>query len=255
MKNFLLSAIALIAGTALATAADLPRNAVPVAPVAAIPAFSWTGFYAGVHGTWIRGKGEAVRTDLSGASPDAIPARASLSDTGLGGGAQIGYLWDLGSLVAGVEADLTAMDVGRTRSSVGVQGSFSLRTDLSSEMDLFGSVKGRVGLALPSLVPFVERSLVYVTGGLAIARIESQGQITVTPPGVGPHASSEDWKTGFVIGGGTEHMLTQHVSLKTETLYYNLEDETLRLTRAGDRTNYRFENHGWISRIGVNVRF
>ncbi|MXQ13543.1 outer membrane protein [Microvirga makkahensis] len=255
MKSLFLSLSALIAGTAMASAADLPYRAAPVAPVPAVAAVSWTGFYAGVHGAWLRDEGEALRTGLSGVSPGAIPARAGLSDSGLGGGAQIGYLWDFGSLVAGLEADLTAMDVGRTRSFEGVEDPFSLRTDLSSQMSLFGSVKGRLGLAMPSLVPFVERSLVYVTGGLAYARIEHRSQITVTPPGVGPQASSDGWKTGFVLGAGTEHMLTDSVSLKTETLYYNLEDETLTLTRAGDQARYRLENDGWISRVGVNVRF
>jgi hypothetical protein len=38
-------------------------------------------------------------------------------------------------------------------------------------------------------------------------------------------------------------------------LYYNLEDETLMLLRAGSQAEYRFENDGWISRVGVNVRF
>ncbi|MEZ0167545.1 outer membrane protein [Microvirga sp. TS319] len=62
-------------------------------------------------------------------------------------------------------------------------------------------------------------------------------------------------KTGFMIGAGTEHRLTQNVSLKTETLYYNLEDETLTLARSVSQATYRFKNDGWISRIGLNVRF
>ncbi len=255
MKRLFLSVSVLLAGTALAAAADLPGRAGPAAPVVVVPAFSWTGFYAGVHGAWIRDEGEAVRTGLSGVFPDALPSRAGLSDSGPGGGAQIGYLWDFGSLVAGLEADLTVVDLERARSDGSVDGPFSLRTDLSSQMSLFGSVKGRLGLALPGLVPFVERSLLYVTGGLAYARTEHRGQITVTPPAVGPQAGGEGWKTGFVIGAGTEHALSKSVSLKAETLYYDLEDETLTLARAGDRALYRFENDGWISRVGVNVRF
>jgi outer membrane immunogenic protein len=79
--------------------------------------------------------------------------------------------------------------------------------------------------------------------------------ITVTPSGVGPQGSSNEWTTGFVIGAGTEHMLTQSVSIKSETLYYNLRDDSLTLARAGDQAVYRFKNDGWISRVGVNVRF
>lgn len=255
MTRLLLSLSALIAATSMACAADLPQRAVPLPPAPAAAAVDWSGFYAGVHGAFLRDDGKAVRTGLSGVSPGVLPARAGLSDSGFGGGAQIGYLWDFGRVVAGLEADLTAMDVGRHRGSVGVEGPFSLDTDLSSRMSLFGSLKGRLGLALPGLVPFVERSLVYVTGGLAVAQIEHRGTITVAPLGLGPEASSDGWTTGFVIGAGTEHRLTPTVSLKTETLYYDLGDETLTLARAGDQARYRFDNDGWISRVGLNVRF
>ncbi|WP_134497368.1 outer membrane protein [Microvirga pakistanensis] len=255
MKRLLLSLSALIAGTSVSAAADLPGRAAPVAPVLPAAALSWTGFYAGVHGAWIRDAGEAVRTSVLGVSPAALPARAGLTDTGLGGGAQIGYLWDFGRLVAGVEADLTVLDVGRSRSFEGEEAPFALRTDLSSQMSLFGSVKGRLGMALPGVLPFVEGSLVYVTGGLAMARIERQGRITVEPVGLGPQASHEDWRTGFVVGAGSEHRLTPTLSLKTETLYYNLQDDTLTLARSASQASYRFKNDGWISRVGLNLRF
>jgi outer membrane immunogenic protein len=255
MKSLVLSLSALIATTAATAAADLPGRAALLPPVPAVLPVSWSGFYAGVHGAWISDSGEAERSTVSGVSADALPTRLGLSNSGLGGGAQIGYLWQFGSLVAGLEADLTAMDVGRSRSSVGADGTVALRTDLSSQMDWFGTVKGRLGVTMPGLLPIVQQSLYYVTAGLAYAQVEHQGQITVTPTGIGPQVSSDEWTMGFVVGGGTEHMLTQNISIKTETLYYNLDDEKLTLARAGDQAVYRFQNDGWISRVGVNVRF
>ncbi|WP_414475511.1 outer membrane protein [Microvirga sp. M2] len=216
---------------------------------------SWSGWYLGAHGAWLGDSGEAVRTDAAGVAPAALPARAGLRASGLGGGAQVGYLWQVGEVVAGLEADLSALDVGQGRSSLGVDGPFALRTDLSSQLRWFGTLKGRVGLVLPSLAPFVASSLVYVTGGLATAQIEHQGAITVVPPGVGPAARRTGWRPGFVVGAGAEHRLTPSLSLTSETLYYKLADETLTLARAGDRVGYRFKNDGWISRIGLNVRF
>jgi len=255
MKSLFVSLSALIAMTTVASAADLPGRAAPLPPIQAVPTLTWSGFYAGIHGAWISDKGEAERIGLSGVSPAALPTRLGLSDSGLGGGVQVGYLWDFGSLVAGLEADLTAMEVGRSRSFDGVDGAFGLRTDLSSQMSWFGAVKGRIGVSMPSLLPVVQQSLLYVTGGLAYARIEHRGQVTVTPPGVGPQAHSNDWTAGYVLGAGTEHRLTQAVSIKSETLYYNLGNETLTLARAGDQVSYRFKNDGWISRVGLNVRF
>jgi outer membrane immunogenic protein len=254
MKTLLLSASALIALTSLAAAADLPSRSAVAVPEAA-PVFSWSGFYAGVHGAWFRDDGEAVRFGLTGVPADVVPARVGLSDSGLGGGAQIGYLWQFGRFVAGFETDLSLLDLERTRSFESDLGGATLRTDLSAQMNLFGTVKGRLGVTLPSLLPMVQQSLLYVTGGLAYAQVERQGQITVSPLGLGPQASRDDWKLGFVIGGGTEHALTSNVSIKTETLYYRLADEKLTLARAGAEAVYRFNNDGWISRVGLNVRF
>jgi outer membrane immunogenic protein len=59
-----------------------------------------------------------------------------------------------------------------------------------------------------------------------------------------------------VVGGGTESAITNNISIKTETVYYNLEDETVTTNViAGSRARYRFENDGWISKVGLNVRF
>lgn len=255
MKRLVLSLSALIATAAVASAADLPGRVAPVPPIQAVPTVTWSGFYAGVHGAWIGDTGDAERTGLSGVSPAALPTRLGLSDSGLGGGAQVGYLWDFGRLVAGLEADITGLDVGRSRGFDGVDGAFALRTDLSSQMNWFGTVKGRVGVSMPGLLPVVQQTLFYVTGGLAYAQVERQAQITVLAPGVGPQARSDEWIAGFAIGAGTEHMLTRTVSIKSETLYYDLQDETLTLARAGDQVSYRFRNDGWISRVGLNVRF
>jgi opacity protein-like surface antigen len=140
MKFLLLSAAALIAGTALAAADDLPYRAAAVPPVIVNPTFNWTGFYAGAHGAWIRDDGDAVRSGLAGVPAISVPSRAGLSDDGLGGGGQIGYQVQFGSLVAGLEADFTLADVGRTRSSVNPASAdpacgCTAVTELSSEMN------------------------------------------------------------------------------------------------------------------------
>ncbi|MEZ0167549.1 outer membrane protein [Microvirga sp. TS319] len=260
MKFLLLSAAALMAGTAVAAADDLPNRVSTVTPVIAQSAFNWTGFYAGVQGAWIRDDGDAVRTGLAGVPAISVPNRAGLGDNGLGGGGQIGYQMQFGSLVAGLEADFTLTDVGRSRSSVNPASAdpacqCTATTTLTSEMNSFGSVRGRVGVAMPSLGTFFDRTLLYVTGGLAYAQIEHRGQIAVTPPGIELQTVRDDVKMGFTVGAGTEIALTQNVSIKSETLYYNLGDERLTLARAGDQAVYRFKNDGWISRVGANVRF
>jgi outer membrane immunogenic protein len=264
MKAPLLAAV-LAALAVPAAAADRPGRAValPPAPVIAAESFGWSGFYGGVHGAWIRTDVEALRT---GAAPaGAFPRRTGLGDDGLGGGGQVGYLMQWGDTVAGLEADITAVDIGRTRVARDtipalppVFPALTVATRLGSGMDMFGTVKGRIGFSLSGFLPFVQHSMVYATGGLGYADIQNRVQVSATGPGIGTAsigARRDDMSVGFVVGGGTENALTSTVSIKTETLYYNLEDERVTLRRPGVRIGHRFENDGWISRIGLNVRF
>ncbi|MDQ4136927.1 MAG: outer membrane beta-barrel protein [Pseudomonadota bacterium] len=264
MKAVLLASAAFIGLAAHARAADLPSRAVDLPPAPAIaPVFVWNGFYAGVHGVWIRNDVDATRTTFAPAG--TIPRRQNLDDDGFGGGGQVGYLMQWGDTVAGLEADITVTDVGRTRtSSFTVPGlppfipPVAIATRLGSDMDFFGTVKGRVGFSFPSFLPAFQQSMVYVTGGLGYADIDNRMRISASAPGVGSvsfGARRDDTKVGFVVGGGTESAITSTISIKTETLYYNLEDETVAVRRGGARVGYRFENDGWISRIGLNVRF
>ena len=49
MKKILLSSVAFLGFTAGAMAADLPSRAAPAPMIAAVPIFTWTGFYVGVN--------------------------------------------------------------------------------------------------------------------------------------------------------------------------------------------------------------
>src|SRR3954465_291286 len=49
MKKLLLSTVALAGLTAGAMAADLPARRMAPAPFAAVPVFTWTGFYVGAN--------------------------------------------------------------------------------------------------------------------------------------------------------------------------------------------------------------
>ena len=106
MKKLLLSSVALlgIAGFAAgATAADLPSRQ-PV--MAAIPIFTWTGFYVGVNA------GFGFNTNDEDVFVPGIGFVGSNNDGGFVGGAQIGYNYQIGQLVIGVKTDLQYADLG-----------------------------------------------------------------------------------------------------------------------------------------------
>jgi outer membrane immunogenic protein len=112
-----------------ASAADMPVKAPMMAP-----AFSWTGFYAGVHagGSWSAGDDpDYTLTDPTAGAPFTsrnfawcgapagvvnVPVtspnpfdiqKTCNNDSSFLGGAQIGYNWQTGSIVYGVEADVS----------------------------------------------------------------------------------------------------------------------------------------------------
>src|SRR5215469_8215608 len=117
MRKLLLAA-ALVAFTSGAYAADMPYKA----PPAPLPAPSWTGWYIGINGGGAWGQVDPGAAD---AGPDnffaignvgAVKAGAGTHfDTsgGLAGG-QIGYLYQVGPAILGVEAAFYWSDVSGT---------------------------------------------------------------------------------------------------------------------------------------------
>lgn len=136
MKKILLSSVALIGFTAGAMAADLPaRRMAPVAPFAAVPVFTWTGFYAGVNAGYgfssrnnngffgdnltapAVGGGAVAVTQAGGGSFFGTNGRDRNRDGFVGGG-QIGYNYQFtpgSGFVVGVEGDIQYADFGRNR--------------------------------------------------------------------------------------------------------------------------------------------
>src|SRR5208282_2368429 len=75
-----------------------------------------------------------------------------------------------------------------------------------SEMDYFGTVRGRIGYAF-------DKALVYGTGGFA------WGNVTNSVPGF----SVSETQTGWVVGGGVEYKLAPNWSGKIEYQYMDLD--------------------------------
>ena len=151
MKKILLTTTALIAlGMAPAAAADLGARPYTKAPAAAIAINNWTGFYIGAMG----GYAQENSSDLGRLSG------------GFAGGT-VGYNWQNGNLVFGLEADAAWADVGAT---VGILAGLVSVNDTIRSM---GTVRGRVGYAF-------DQVLLYGTGGYAWA----DNRITATALGV-----------------------------------------------------------------------
>ena len=152
MKKYLLASVAalgLVAAGA-ASAADLPSRKGPVvAPAYIPPVFTWTGFYVGANAGYAWGNVNAGDAFFSGRT-------VSIGDIdGFIGGGQIGYNYQIGQFVVGLEADLQGADLSAT-SGFGDR----VRTDY------FGTVRARLGFA-------VDRWMPYITGGWAYGNVKT----------------------------------------------------------------------------------
>src|SRR5918995_6170983 len=147
----LLAATALTtAGLTAASAADLPVRAAPPPIYAAPPLFPWTGFYAGVNAGW--GWRDSDREPVFLAPGPGIPAGLAGTlifnnndDGGFTGGGQIGYNYQIGSFVVGLETDIQWADTDQNIDAVfipatGFVGTFVPGVFNSNAPEWWGSV-------------------------------------------------------------------------------------------------------------------
>jgi outer membrane immunogenic protein len=286
---------ALSVSSAAAIAADMSLPPRPYAPYA--PAYyhsavvsEWTGFYIGLSAGGGFGLG-GINNNLtsafcfvgagcdqaSAAATATVPGKFATHPSGFIGGGQIGYNYQMGWFVWGVEADFSGADISgsdsKTVTATVVDTSTMPATTIvntisataNQKLDWFGTLRGRVGF-----VPFTPL-LVYATGGLAYGHVSTDTTLseTATVPGVctcsaTSTASTSSTQFGWTGGGGVEWMFAPHWSLKAEFLYYDLRTVSTNMTLVqlnggvpfttigiGSTANVR----GDIARGGINYRF
>ncbi|KMO36984.1 hypothetical protein VQ02_14440 [Methylobacterium variabile] len=249
-------------GAHLASAADLPARQVVIAPPPA-PILTWTGFYAGAHLGAIL---DDSRVSLlpSGAfltpafvagnplrSPSFRNTRADVT-----GGGQVGYNLQFNQFVVGVEADVghgistdTAFNIALSAPLV---GRFS--GTVRSELNFYGTVRGRVGYAF-------EQLLVYGTGGFAYGDVKTSTNVVFSASGDNYVGNAARLQTGYTYGGGIEYKFTPAVSVRAEYLHVDLG--STRSTSAvpagfaavGVTYDTRRRTAFDVARVGLNYQF
>jgi outer membrane immunogenic protein len=254
-----------------AYAADPAARAAP--PVLAAPVFTWTGFYLGanVGYAWSPSTG-----DLDGFTPGSaanavqfgnnVPRTFDLQREGVVGGVQLGFNFQNGAFVWGVEADAQAADLSES-SVVSLPGSgfvpavstfFVPSTSTAkAEIEWFGTLRARLGYAPANWAS--GRLLFFVTGGLAFGETNHAAQVFFVPPVTGQAIGVDRTDFGWTAGAGVEYAFTDALSVKAEYLYVNLGDETFtvidRIQFPNDALFYRFDAEAHVVRAGLNFRF
>jgi len=197
MKKFSIIGLAVLGLASQASAADMAVKARPVPPPAPLPViYNWSGFYIGANGGW--GQAHAC-VDL--VTPGGTFADGCRDATGGVAGGQIGYRWQTGQFVFGVEGQGDWADLSRSRVSL-----FNPAVSETAKVDAFGLFTGQIGYAWNA-------ALLYVKGGGAVT--SNRFDVFSTATGVGL-ASSTSTRWGGAVGVGFEYGFAPNWSVGVE---------------------------------------
>jgi outer membrane immunogenic protein len=207
MKRILLTSASLsvLAVVSPAFAADLPYAK---APQAIQSVYDWTGTYIGVFGGG--GFGNHNVNNSSGTSSSFTDFTANYSSTGGVAGGEVGYMWQSGHYVVGVEGDLFWSGIkGNDAAQFNAAAFPGVGAIDADSLRWGGTLRARGGIA-------VDRWLLFFTGGYAFGNI----QHTNTTPG-GAIDQFNVQANGLTAGAGFSYALTDNVIGKFEYRYYN----------------------------------
>jgi outer membrane immunogenic protein len=232
-------------GVGTAFAADMYGGGSKDRSVYAAP--GWSGWYAGVNGGGWYANTPDVNYFAVGAG--LVATSTGLEGRGGFGGGQIGFNWQQGQLVYGLEADIQG---------AGIQSKiqFSSPDDVNAgrgkdELVFFGTVRGRLGYAFGS-------TLLYATGGFAYGDVHRSVDIFAGSE-VGATFARNRTDVGFAVGGGIEYKFTPAWSVKVEYQLIDLGSEELMGTApaAGGISTYTngLDETYHTARVGVNYQF
>ncbi|WP_084788606.1 outer membrane protein [Bradyrhizobium sp. Cp5.3] len=264
-----------LALTQVASAADFPVKATAYEAV-----YNWTGFYAGVNvgGGWGRSSVDASFDPRSRFDTAVANSTSGRISGGLGG-LQAGYNMQINRLIFGVETDIQATgQQGKGQSTASLTSPneclapcvqppptvTNAPLNHSQSLPWFGTLRGRIGF-MPS-----DRSLFYVTGGLAYGEIDASTTLTVAPqvclapctpnPGGSITSNFGQAKLGWVVGAGFESALVGGWTGKIEYLHLDFGSISSGLTQVAIwpfvgtlQASSRLTDD--IVRVGVNYRF
>ncbi len=231
------TAIAL-AGSAIA--ADLPSRRAPAPYIAPPPVFTWTGFYIGLNA------GAGFKINNNNNNNFLFGGNNNGNNVAFVGGGQIGYNWQTGPIVFGLETD------AQYRSSFGGNNNnFAFIGGNNSRNDGFlGTARARIGYSITPMF------MIYATGGAAYGNtFANNNNNNFLFGGVGGFGNNQNnsFRVGYTVGGGLEYAFTPNWSVKAEYLYVDLGRQNQGFNFGLGGGNSRSQMH--VGRLGVNYKF
>jgi outer membrane immunogenic protein len=240
MKKFLLGTVALIAFAAPAAAADLAARPYTKAPPMIAAIYDWSGFYIGANGGW----GSSRKCwDFVTPAGAFISNEGCHDSTGGTAGGQIGYRWQSGTWVFGLEGQGNWADFRGSNVSLAFPA-----TTINSKIDAFGLLTGQVGYAANNV-------LFYVKGGAAVTG--DRYRINTTAGNVLIASANNDTRWGGVVGVGLEYGFAPNWSAAIEYDHLFMQDRTSSFTTPGGVffSNERIRQDVDLVTVRVNYRW
>ena len=205
------AAAAFVGGAAVANAADL-GGSLKDAPVDNYgPGYSWAGLYVGASAGFGVGDTSTAISNITWYREEDTPGSFKIADYDLNGaiyGAHLGYNFQRGNIVFGVEVGINGTDMD------GSQGLLTSAITSERELDWYATAVARLGYASG-------KTLFYGFGGVAWADVTSKLSIlgyTVD--------EQNETHVGWTAGLGIEHALSDRFSVRVEYSHVDLGEET-----------------------------
>ena len=236
MKRFLLAGLGLLANFAApAAAADLPRQ-MPYSAPGYVTTYNWTGFYIGANGGW-----GSSRNSWDSVPPAFVGHEGAHDADGGTIGGQVGYRWQAGNWVFGLEAQGNWADFNGSNVSLIAAPGVN-----HTKIDAFGLFTGQVGYAANNV-------LFYVKGGAAVTNNRYEGQFAGI---VIDRAEETRW--GGSVGAGVEYAFAPNWSFGVEYnhLFMGTDNYNFRgVAFVGNSRNDDIKQDADIVTARINYRF
>ncbi len=193
--------------------------------------YDWSGAYIGLHAGYLWGKVDYDEPDF----PDFSLNR---KDDAFIGGVYLGFNHQMDSLVIGAEGDFGLGGVDIDNEEDDPDNTYS-----AFDSDWNAHIRGRLGLAM-------DRLLLFVAGGLAIADLE----IDDTDDGFGDVRNTH---LGWTIGGGAEFAISENLLVRAEYLYddYGREGGEIQGPNAASDYDVDADLSASTVRVGISYIF
>ena len=152
-------------------------------------------------------------------------------------GGQLGYNWQTGPVVLGIETDADWMSVKGSTAGAGGVCATDGGGQCQTQESWLGTTRARVGYAY-------DRWLPYVTGGVAYGNVQA----------VQPTGTSTSTNVGWTAGAGLEYGIDRNWSAKAEYLHIDLGTATF-MGAASGTSSLAVPVTDELVRVGVNYRW